>query len=35
VRIELNDTYTPAWTEWGIGSPIQFNVDRYVMVKQT
>jgi Flp pilus assembly protein TadG len=35
VRIELNDTYTPAWTEWGIGSPIRFNVDRYVMVKQT
>lgn len=35
VKIELNDTYTPAWAEWGIGSPIQFNVDRYVMVKQT
>jgi Flp pilus assembly protein TadG len=35
VKIELNDTYTPTWTEWGIGSPIQFNVDRYVMIKQT
>lgn len=35
VKIELNDTYTPAWAEWGIGSPIQFNVDRYVMVNQT
>lgn len=35
VRIELNDTYTPAWAEWGIGEPIQFNVDRYVMIKQT
>ncbi len=35
VKIELNDTYTPAWAEWGIGAPIQFNVDRYVMVNQT
>jgi len=35
VKIELNDTYTPAWTEWGIGEPIQFNVDRYVMINQT
>lgn len=35
VRIELNDTYTPTWAEWGIGEPINFNVDRYVMVKQT
>lgn len=35
VLIEFDDTYTPSWTEWGIGSPITFNVDRYVMVKQT
>lgn len=35
VRIELNDTYTPAWTAWGIGEPFDFNVDRYVMVKQS
>jgi Flp pilus assembly protein TadG len=35
VLIELNDTYTPAWTQWGFGDPINFNVDRYVMVKQS
>lgn len=35
VLIQLDDTYTPAWTEWGFGSPINYNVDRYVMVKQS
>lgn len=35
VRIQLTDTYTPAWTEWGMGQPLNFNVDRYVMVKQS
>jgi Flp pilus assembly protein TadG len=35
VLIELNDTYTPAWTQWGFGEPLNFNVDRYVMVKQS
>lgn len=35
VLIQLNDTYTPAWTQWGFGSPINFNVDRYVMIKQS
>jgi Flp pilus assembly protein TadG len=35
VLIELNDTYTPAWTQWGFGEPLDFNVNRYVMVKQS
>lgn len=35
VRIQMTDTYTPAWTEWGMGQPLNFNVDRYVMVKQS
>jgi Flp pilus assembly protein TadG len=35
VLIELNDTYTPVWTQWGFGEPIDFNVNRYVMVKQS
>lgn len=35
ILIELNDTYTPTWTQFGVGSPIVFNVDRYVMVKQS
>lgn len=35
VLIELDDTYTPGWTEWGVGQPLNFNVDRYVMIKQS
>jgi Flp pilus assembly protein TadG len=35
VLIQLDDTYTPVWTQWGFGQPINFNVDRYVMVKQS
>ena len=34
VRIDLTDTYTPAWTSFGVGSPITYNVTRYVMLKQ-
>lgn len=35
ILIELNDTYVPAWANWGFGGPLNFNVDRYVMVKQS
>lgn len=34
VRIQLTDTYTPAWTEFGVGSPLNFNVVRYVQYMQ-
>lgn len=34
VMISLNDTYTPAWTEFGVGSPITYRVRRYVMYQQ-
>lgn len=34
VKITLTDTYTPTWTEFGMGSPIQYNVTRYVMYQQ-
>lgn len=34
VKIELKDTYVPAWTKWGLGSTMNFDVVRYVMVKQ-
>ena len=34
VKIALTDTYTPAWTRFGVGSNINFNVTRYVMYKQ-
>jgi Flp pilus assembly protein TadG len=35
VLIQLDDTYTPVWTQWGFGEPLNFNVNRYVMVKQS
>lgn len=35
VLIQLDDKYTPAWTHWGFGEAIEFNVNRYVMVKQS
>lgn len=34
VKIVLTDTYTPNWTRFGVGSPIQYSVTRYVMYKQ-
>lgn len=32
VRITLTDTYTPQWTEMGIGGPINYNVVRAVQL---
>ena len=32
LRIELNDTYTPMWTDFGVGEPIAYNVQRTVVV---
>lgn len=34
VKIVLTDTYTPQWTRFGLGSPINYSVTRYVMYKQ-
>ena len=34
VRIRLTDTYTPAWTNFGVGSPINYNVVNHVMIGQ-
>lgn len=34
VKIYLTDTYTPAWTQFGVGSPLNYNVTRYVMISQ-
>lgn len=34
VRIRLTDTYTPSWTSFGVGSPINYNVVNYVMIGQ-
>ncbi|MEY4237512.1 MAG: hypothetical protein RL339_113 [Pseudomonadota bacterium] len=35
ILIQIDDTYTPLWAQWGFGSALTFNIDRYVMVKQT
>lgn len=32
LRIELNDTYVPSWTELGIGSPVELQVIRLVQI---
>lgn len=32
LTVNLTDTYTPVWTNFGIGSPIQYNVTRRVAV---
>lgn len=34
VKIAITDTYDPIWTNFGVGSSIQFNVERYVMLRQ-
>ena len=34
VKIYITDTYTPAWTSFGVGSPITYRVTRYVMYQQ-
>ncbi len=34
VKIDLTDTYTPIWTEFGVGRPMNYNVTRYVMISQ-
>lgn len=33
-KIALTSTYTPLWTQFGLGSAINFNVVRYVMYSQ-
>ena len=35
LKIYLTDTYTPTWTEFGVGSPITYRVTRYVQYSQT
>lgn len=32
LRITLTDTYTPEWTKFGMGSPLNFNVTRTVVL---
>ena len=32
LRIALTDTYTPTWAEFGMGSPLNYNVTRTVVL---
>ena len=32
LEIVINDTYTPTWTEFGIGSPVQMSITKTVQV---
>jgi len=32
LRLELSDTYTPVWTQFGIGSAFTYDVDRMVQL---
>ena len=32
LRIELSDTYTPMWTDFGVGEPFTYDVERTVLV---
>ena len=32
LRIALTDTYTPTWVEFGMGSPLNYNVTRTVVL---
>lgn len=34
IKIQLTDDYAPIWTNFGLGSHIQYNVVRYVLYKQ-
>jgi Flp pilus assembly protein TadG len=34
VRIVITDSYTPIWTEFGVGSAISYRVSRYVQYSQ-
>lgn len=32
VRIDITDTYDPVWTSFGVGAPIDLNVERLVQI---
>ncbi len=32
VQITLTDTYLPTWTNWGVGGPLDYNVQRTIQV---
>lgn len=34
VRIQLTDSFVPAWREFGMGKDITLNLDRYILIEQ-
>ena len=32
IRVDLTDSYVPTWTEWGLGSGIDYNISRTVQI---
>ncbi|NBW76631.1 MAG: pilus assembly protein [Sphingomonadaceae bacterium] len=34
VKIQITDSYTPVWAEYGVGNALNFDQSRYVMYKQ-
>lgn len=34
VKIDLTDTYVPFWREFGVGSDVTLNVNRFIMIEQ-
>ncbi|WP_128892661.1 TadE/TadG family type IV pilus assembly protein [Erythrobacter sp. HKB08] len=32
IELDITDTYTPVWTQFGVGKPIDFNVERTVQL---
>jgi Flp pilus assembly protein TadG len=32
VKVSIHDSYTPLWTSFGVGGPVNFNVERMIQV---
>lgn len=32
IRVNIQDTYTPLWTKFGVGSPLHYNISRTVQI---
>ena len=34
LKVTITDSYSPVWTQFGVGDALAFNITRYVMIKQ-
>ena len=32
IRVDLTDTYSPVWTNWGVSDPVDYNVSRTIQI---